>query len=142
MNNLHPMVVHFPIALLLSAWLLDVLALVTRRPHLHRFALCHLILGVIGAGAAVLTGLQAEDMAKHSFEMGQVMELHERCGIATLILGVGIVAWRLWRRDRWTPLTRAATMTLMTALASTVSVGAYLGGRLVYELGIGGSFGR
>ena len=69
MNNIHPMVVHFPIALLLSAWLLDVLALITKRPRLHQFALCHLMLGVLGAGAAVLTGLQAEEMAKHSFEI-------------------------------------------------------------------------
>ena len=142
MESFHPLVVHFPIALLLTALLLDALALAMKRPALHRVALWNLSVGTLGAAIAVLTGLQAEDVAKHSFEIWRILELHERLGITTLILGVMTASWRLWKRDRLTPRARALTMAAMTVMASTVGFGAYLGGRMVYEFGVGGSFGK
>ena len=42
MESVHPLVVHFPIALLLTALLLDGAGLVFRRPDLHRLALWNL----------------------------------------------------------------------------------------------------
>ncbi|HAM41688.1 MAG TPA: hypothetical protein DDX89_08000 [Candidatus Omnitrophica bacterium] len=141
MESLHPLLVHFPIALLLTAAGLDLLALLLKRPSLHCLALWNLALGTVGAGAAVLSGLQAEDVAKHSFEIWQVMELHQRLGFSTLALGAISVSWRIAKQDRLTPRARLVTMLLETALVGTLSWGAYLGGRLVYELGVGGTFG-
>jgi len=142
MESVHPLVVHFPIALLLSAVLLDLVAVIFKRPNLHGIALWNLVLGTLGAGAAVWTGNMAEEIAKHTFEIHEVMELHEKLGMATLILGTVIVAWRLWKRDQLGIRARAATFMLMAALAGTLVYGAHLGGRLVYEFGVGGSFGQ
>ena len=142
MESLHPLVVHFPIALLLTALLTDLLAVALKRPSLHPIALWNLGLGTAGAAVAVLTGLQAEDIGKHSFEIWQVIERHKRLGIITLILGVGLLAWRLSRRDRLTPRARWMTIAVMLIMALTVTFGARLGGRLVYEFGVGGRFGR
>ena len=140
METFHPLVVHFPIALLLSAVAVDGLALLLKRPALHRIALWNLCLGTLGAGAAVLTGLQAEGVAKHSFEIWKVMALHERLGITTLILGLMASGLRLFTRDRLSPRLRFFTVALMLAMACTVAFGGYLGGRLVYEFGVGGAF--
>ena len=142
MESAHPLVVHFPIALLLTAVLLDLAALVLRRPGLHRIALWNLSLGTAGAGVAVLTGYQAADIAKHSFEIHQVMELHRKLGIATLVLGALGMVWRLWKRDRLGSRARGLTLLLMLAMAGTLGYGAHLGGRMVYEFGVGGSFGK
>ena len=142
MESLHPLVVHFPIALLFSALGLDGLALALKRPHLHRVALWNLCLGTLGAAAAVLTGLQAEKIAKHSFEIWEVMEWHERLGMSTLILGLMASGLRLGTRDRLSPRLRTLSLAIMAGMASTIAVGAYLGGRLVYEFGVGGRFGR
>ena len=136
------MVVHFPIALLLTALLCDVLALVLRRPAIHRVALWNLCLGTLGAGAAVFTGLRAAAVAKHSFAIWQIMERHERLGITTLVLGIVIAGWRLVKRDQLTPRVRALTIAGMALMAVVLGTGAYLGGRMVYEFGVGGSFGR
>ena len=138
MESLHPLVVHFPIALLLTALGLDLLALIARRPSLHRVALWNLVLGTLGAGVAVLTGLQAEDIAKHSFEIWQVITLHKRLGITTLILGLMATGLRLKTHDQLSARGRALALVLMVAMAGTLSFGAYLGGRLVYEFGVGG----
>ena len=142
MESVHPLVVHFPIALLLSALLLDGAALALKRPPLHRIALWNVCLGTLGAAAAVLTGLQAEDIAKHSFEIWQVLELHKRLGITTLILGIMMSGLRLATRDRLTPRVRLVSLVVMAAMASTLTWGASLGGRLVYEFGVGGQFGK
>ncbi len=89
-----------------------------------------------------MTGLQAEGIAKHSFEIYQVMERHERLGISVAILGVMVVAWRLAHRDQLTPKARVATAALSVVLLTALAYGAHLGGRLVYEFGVGGTFGR
>ncbi len=142
MESLHPLVVHFPIALLLTALLLDGMALGLTRPALHRVALWNLTLGTLGASVAVLTGLQAEEVAKHSFEIWRIMELHERLGITTLIFGIMVTSWRWWKRDQLSHRARVLTMAGMVLIASSISFGAYLGGRMVYEFGVGGSFGK
>jgi len=141
MESVHPAIVHFPIALLLTALALDSLALLVKRPVLHRVALWNLGLGTLGAGVAVLTGYQAAEIAKHTFEIHQVMELHRKLGIATLTLGGLIVVWRLWRRDQLGIRARLFTLLVMLVMAGTLSYGAHLGGRLVYEFGVGGPFG-
>lgn len=141
MESVHPLVVHFPIALLLTAILLDLAALALRRPALHRVALWNLALGTLGAAAAVWTGLRAAEIAKHTFAIHQVMELHRKLGIATLILGGFAVAWRLVVRDRLSRPWRVATLFIMLAMTGTLIYGAHLGGRLVYEFGVGGTFG-
>ena len=141
MESAHPLVVHFPIALLSTAVLLDCLALVLKRPALHRAALWNLGLGTLGAGLAVWGGLRAAEVAKHTFAIHQVMELHQKLGIATLILGVLVVAWRLSTRDRLGVRSRLLALMLMLIMSGTLAYGAHLGGRLVYEFGVGGSFG-
>ena len=142
MESAHPMVVHFPLALLLSSVGLDVAAIAFKRPAWHRIALWNLSLGTVAAGVAVATGLRAEDVGKHSFEIWQVIGLHKRLGISTLILGLMTAAWRLAHRDQLTRRARIVTMALGLAMTVTLALGAHLGGRLVYEFGVGGRFGR
>ena len=142
METVHPLIVHFPIALLLTSAGLDLAAVALRRPTLHRIALWNLVLGTLGAGAAVWTGLRAEEVAKHSFEIWRIITLHKRLGFCTLILGLMGGGARLITRDRLSPTARGGTMLLAVLMATTLTWGAYLGGRLVYECGVGGSFDR
>jgi len=142
MESVHPMVVHFPIALVMTALLLDGSALILKRPQLHRVALWNLSLGTLGAGAAVWTGYRAAEIAKHSFEIHQVMELHRKLGVATLILGGLLVVARLWSRDRLGSRARGVALFLAAVMVGSLAYGAHLGGRLVYEFGVGGPFGK
>ena len=141
MQSVHPLIVHFPIALLLTAVALDAAAFILKRPGLYRVALWNLALGTLAAAAAVWSGLRAEDIAKHSFDIWQVMEQHEKLGITTLSIAAVVTVWRLIRRDALRPWERALTLALLLALVGTLAYGAHLGGRLVYEFGVGGHFG-
>lgn len=142
MEHLHPMVVHFPLALLVTAWALDTIGLIWRREAFRRAAWWNLALGAAGAAAAALTGRAAAATAKHSHEIHQVMTQHERLGYVVICLAGAVVSWRLAtrsssrRRDRW------IGWALMGLLVGALAAGAHLGGRLVYEYGVGGSYGR
>lgn len=145
MESLHPMTVHFPVALLLAAFAVETLALLwPGRPHpaWHRVSLWNLCLGAAGAGAAVTTGRLAEAAAKHSFEIYEIMELHERLGFAVLWLAAGVAGLRLLSRDRLGRIGRWAAWGALAAACGIMAYGAHLGGRLVYEFGVGGSYGR
>jgi uncharacterized membrane protein len=140
MENIHPLTVHFPVALLMSALLVETLALLLRRPEWSRVSLWCLGLGALGAVVAVLTGRQAMATAKHSFEIHQIMLLHERIGYIVLAGYILVLGWRFLARGsrgrQW------VGWGLLAALCGTMAYGAHLGGRLVYEFGVGGSYGR
>ncbi len=142
MENFHPLTVHFPIALLLAALLVETLALGFKKPHWHRIALWNLVLGTLGAAVAVLTGRQAAATAKHSFEIHQIMVLHERLGYVVLGMAVLVIGWRLWVRDRLSVRSRRMAWALLGIACGIMAFSAHLGGRMVYEFGVGGSYGR
>lgn len=142
MENAHPLVVHFPIALLVTALALETVGLILRREACRRAAWWNLVLGALGAAAAALTGRAAAAAAKHSFEIHEVMTQHERLGYLVLGLAGAAVSWRFAtrassrRRDPW------IGWALMVVLVGALAAGAHLGGRLVYEYGVGGVYGR
>ncbi len=142
MENLHPIFVHFPIALLMTAFLLETLALLFKRDSWHRLSLWNLSLGALGAIGAVLTGRQAEETAKHSFEIFQVMDLHEKLGYGILGTALFLAVWRLAAKDKLGKRARWISWGLLAALCGVVAFSAHLGGRLVYEFGVGGGYGR
>ena len=142
MENFHPLTVHFPIALLMAALLIETLALAFKKSTWHRIALWNLALGTLGAAVAVLTGRQAAAAAKHSFEIHQIMILHERLGYAVLALAVVTVGWRLLKRDALSRRGRWVTWGLLGLACGILAFSAHLGGRMVYEFGVGGSYGR
>ncbi len=59
LSELHPKVVHFPIALLITYVILELIGIVFRKEFYQKAAHLLLFLGVIGAFFAVLTGNQA-----------------------------------------------------------------------------------
>lgn len=61
LQNIHPLVVHFPIAFLTGAALLYVLSWIQRSASLASAGFYLLIAGTLAAAAAVGTGLYAED---------------------------------------------------------------------------------
>ena len=142
MESLHPMVVHFPIALLLTALLSEFLALLFKKPFLHRLSFWNLGLGVLGAGTAVFSGRAAMVVAKHSPEIHRVMELHERIGYIVLWLAVTVFLGRAVVQDELSIRQRRLAFVLLTAACGLMAFGAFLGGRLVYEYGVGGIYGR
>lgn len=139
---MHPLIVHFPIALLITSLFVEGLAMVFRKEVWHGTSFWTLLLGWAGALAAVLTGRQARAVAKHSMEIYRIMERHENIGYAVLAAATLLVVWRLYGKDRLPRRQRWAAWVLLALTCAGMAYGASLGGEMVYEYGVGGSYGH
>ncbi len=133
--ELHPMVVHFPIAFFIGALVLEILSCVFKKENLHQSAFHVASLAVIAVVLAVLTGLPEAD--EWGLTQHPVFNLHKTFALTTLAVAVSIfpVIW-LMRRKKISSY-RGIFILFLALIVMGISVAAYNGGRLVYEYSIG-----
>jgi uncharacterized membrane protein len=131
--RLHAALNDLPAALLVTAVFFDLLAGLTRRPSLRQAGFATMIAGTIGAGVAVLSGLQAEDDIAHGEAVHSLMETHETLALTTLGIFAVLVIWRLLRERRMNPGERALSLVASLAGAGVLVATAAYGGKLVFE---------
>ena len=138
-DPLHPALVHFPIALSLVAVVLELLSHHPRLRSLSGAAGLLLGLAAAGAVAAVLSGQAARDEAVVPAGAAALLARHEDAGELAMWLLLAAVAlrlllaWRGWfvRWGAWLYLGFAA------AAAATAGYNGYMGGRMVFDHGVG-----
>jgi len=134
---LHPMLVHFPIALLFTSVLFDIVATWFKRETFREGALWLLIIGLSGGIAAAFAGGWAEEAAERAGIAESLIELHETLGLATLgIFGILLLS-RLLLRNQLTPKTAIPYFLVAAIGLGTLSATGHFGGDLVYEHGAG-----
>ena len=134
---LHPMLVHFPIALLFASVLFDILATWVKRETFRDGALWLLVLGLLGGIAAAITGDWAEEMAEQAGIAESLIDTHETFAVATLgIFGV-LLLGRLLLRNQLTTKTAIPYFLVAAIGLGTLSATGHFGGDLVYEHGAG-----
>jgi uncharacterized membrane protein len=139
LQNIHPLVVHYPVALLTLAALLYVVAWVSRRESWAWPALWMLALGTLGAAFAVWTGLRASAgvMVAQSVR-DHILIHHKQVMIAVFAMSAVLSSWALSAR----PMPRrgrAGFIVLMVAMALLLASGADYGAWMVYGYNAGGS---
>ena len=84
-EGFHPLVVHFPIALLISAPLLIVLGLIwkSRQQSFFIASFVLMLLGTLATFIAVATGQAAGEIALRNEEINKVIELHSNLATTT-----------------------------------------------------------
>ena len=95
--ELHPKVVHFPIALLITYLALELIGIVFKKEFYQKAAHLLLFLGVIGAFFAVLTGNQAHSAYKYSSESSsELFNEHQTFANLTVWYFTGILLFRTY----------------------------------------------
>jgi uncharacterized membrane protein len=144
--NLHALVVHFPVALLPVALLLDLGCLVARaRVWLDRCASTLYVIGTAAAALAYLTGRAAAQAAAGlPGEAGAVLADHADLGLLTLVAYtivtvLRVIVTRLGRDDKRITLGFFRLLALVASAAALVLLvqTADRGGALVYQHGVG-----
>ena len=139
LQNIHPLVVHFPIALLWAAALMYWLGFVARRESWQWTGLWTLVLGALGAVAAVGSGLYAAPgvMLAPSVKTA-LLVYHKRIMISVLILSVALALWAAVARPM-PARGRGVFLAMLVVVAALIAKGADYGGRMVYDYNAGGS---
>ncbi|GET25747.1 DUF2231 domain-containing protein [Prolixibacter sp. NT017] len=140
-SHIHPMLVHFPIALLIAGFFSDILGLFVKKEFFTRAGFYLLILGTLGTIAAVITGHMAGDGIE-SGSLKQAVEVHEDAGTLTLWLALITSAFRIvlvWL-EKYRGILKAAALVLFLATVLSVARTGYYGGELVYKHAAGVEF--
>jgi len=135
--NVHPLLVHFPIALLSCFFLLDVCGVAARSHPLRAAARWLLYLGALGAVAAAAAGWIAAQRVPHGAVVHEIMEWHGRLGITVAGLASILALWRAVAQERLALMATSMQLLLAAVLVVAMSFGADLGGLMVYGYGVG-----
>ncbi len=148
-NGLHPLVVHFPIALIMVAPLFVLLALLIK-PRTREFIGVSALLMILAAGGALMatsTGSAAEHLAEKVPGAKAILHEHEELGesaevfaialAAALVVGFGSLC--IWRQKIPRGIILGFGVVYLIAHAAgmlVVANTAHQGGRLVHEVGV------
>lgn len=147
---IHPLIIHFPIALLLVAPLFIIIG-VLRKPNLSfpflLVALILMALGTVSTLAAASSGQAAGELAENIPQAKAVLEQHEELAeiteiafsALTLIFASILFVPRLLKREPTRAISTVLPLVFLLFYATgAVSLAntAHQGGRLVHELGV------
>lgn len=135
--NIHPLLVHFPLALWPTALVFLALGYLRGSDELYRVGRWLLLAGTAGGVAAAITGWLAADGLGHDHPGHDVIHDHRTLMLAALVSALAGCAAALWtrpearRKHRWAPV----GITLVTCLFA--ALGADRGALAVFGHGIG-----
>ena len=133
----HPRLVHFPIALITLSVLLVAGGLVRRDERWITWGRVNLLLGWLAAILAALAGLIDQSRAAESPVVAQAINQHITAGVGLIITGGLALYWPLRDRKLVAKPQRWAYLALLLLTLVLVWVEGWLGGKLVYTLGVG-----
>lgn len=132
LGRLHPLVLHFPIALLLVAAAVELWRLRWERPLYAQLTPFLLATGAVGALIASLTGWVFAAESAPRAEVRWMLAWHRWLGIATTVLA-GVAAWIAVRNNSGTTAgARWARRLSNWTTAGLVSVAGHFGALLVW----------
>ena len=139
---LHPMIVHFPIALLIVGFIAEITGLVLKNDFFTKAAFYLLILGTLGVISAYITGNIAGDGVSETGALKVALDAHESAALLTLWLMVGAALLRIalvWMK-KYTGIFKYLALIIFIAGVISVARTAYYGGELVYKHAAGVQF--
>ena len=139
LQNIHPLVVHSPIGLLMGAALFYFAAWVFKKEAWAKTGFWVLLLGALSLAVAVGTGLYAEQGVMVALNVRQMLLLpHKQFMIATAVICFIVTVWAIVARP-FPKKARILFLILLLAMIGAMTVGADFGGRMVYDYNAGGN---
>lgn len=136
MENIHPLLVHFPIAFLSAFFALDLVGTLAKKPQWRSVASWFLYFGTVAALFTVIAGLIAASSVAHGQNVHDIMERHKHFGISVLSLAVVLSIWRIKSGGLIRGGANSFFLILSALLCVLIMLGADLGGLMVYTYGV------
>ncbi len=132
--HLHPMVVHFPIALFLMALVLDILSFIAKKETFHHSALTLYVIAALMTPLVVRTGILEATKIGLSHPL---LDEHRTFAIRLMWTSIMSLPLLWFIKKEAAKYFRITFLIFLIATAVLVSLGADKGGRMVFEYGVG-----
>jgi len=132
LEQMHPSLVHLPIALLPLAIAADLLGSFTSRKSFHTFGRGAIVAAAAGAAASAVTGLIAGEEVNVEGTSRDKLMTHRNLNAVATIVASCMAAWRATHEQP-----NGAYFATGAVGIGVLTYTAYLGGELVYESGVG-----
>ena len=136
MDNIHPILVHFPIAFFTIFCFADTLGGLLNKPAWRHFATPVLYIGTLSAILTVVAGFQAAYSAPHNDVTHAIMLRHQGFGITVTVLALLLSLRRYFAADDFIISKTYGHFALSALLVLFMTLGADLGGLMVYQHGV------
>ncbi|WP_374089835.1 DUF2231 domain-containing protein [Methylomicrobium lacus] len=136
MQNIHPLLVHFPIAFLSAFFALDLVGSLAKKPSWRAVASGLLYLGAVASIFTATAGFIAANSVPHGENVHQIMEHHEHFGIAVVIFALSLAGWRALKGGVIEGAANTLFLILSAVMCGLMVLGADLGGLMVYRYGV------
>jgi uncharacterized membrane protein len=136
-HPLHPLTVHFPIALLFTSVFFDLLGILTGKKHFSQTGWWLLIVGLVGGAVAAGFGMWTEEQVEATGVPEAAVDRHEAFALTTLAVfaALAVVRWRT--RTRWSSRDRVTYLIVAMVGLLLLGITGFYGGELVYRYGAG-----
>jgi len=134
--NIHPLFVHFPIALLSLFFITDLLGCLFSKLAWRNFASGLLYLGAASAILTVIAGFQAAHAIPHNNMVHAIMLRHQAFGISVTVIALILSLRRYFAADTFLAGKTLGHLSLSALLVILLTLGADLGGLMVYQYGV------
>lgn len=136
LENVHPLFVHFPIALLSLFFIVDLAGSLASKSNWRDAASWFLYCGALLSGVTVAAGLIAAGSVAHGGDVHEIMENHEHLGISVFLLASALAVWRRMAKQQISGPANILHLMCSGILAVLLIFTADLGGLMVYNYGV------
>jgi uncharacterized membrane protein len=133
LEEVHPAIVHYPLALLPVAVGADLLGRVTGSDALATVGRTLMPIAATSAVVSAVTGLVAQEEVKADGEAADLLVTHRSLNLGLVTLSTALAVHRVRQKEQ----PGAGYFALALAGLGALAYSAYLGGRMVYEHGLG-----
>ncbi len=134
LQPIHPKIVHFPIALFMTALGLDFASLILKKESLHKTALHIYVIAALMTPLVIRTGIWEEERFRLSHP---VLDLHRLFALWTMWISLMSLPVLWFIKQKFQKFFRVLFMILLIGIAGLVTLTGHNGGRMVYEYGVG-----
>ena len=135
-DTMHPIVVHFVIAMVFFAFFCDVVGYLTRNPRLYEVSWWNMCFATVSIFIAVVFGQVEAGLAEHYTAVESVLSLHTLIGWSLSGIIAAITGWRYVIRSRDPKQLPMPYLGAGLLLAGLVFFQVYLGDELVWVYGL------
>jgi uncharacterized membrane protein len=138
MSQVHPFIVHFPIALIISAFIFTFIGLFYRRGLFKEVVFWNLIFGLMASAAAIYTGLVDEkNLVNPDQHVTEIMEAHKRNAYIICTFLLGLTVWMGFRKKEMRMLEYMAWTAFLMIGSVSIGYQGYSGTQMVFREGTG-----